>query len=518
MTPQNQHMSLSKYILIFTFSILSSNLIARNIGIDISYAQFMGADEEGYIEIYFALAGNSIDFIKTSNGKYQGGVEITVGIKQDSAIITADKFRLQSPELKDTLNFAEAYINQVRFPLEKGSYIMTLDIKDLNDPNETYHLEQEFKMHTGGSEPTTSDLLFLDSYSPASESSIFAKSGYDLVPMVSSGSYFFNESLNNLSFYVELYNADESVGENQPYVIKYYLQNADNGQVLNKYASFSKKTAGPVLPLLAGFNIENLKTGNYELVVEALNSEGQPFISKKTFFYRKNAPKAIDVEDLNNTDITGTFADLLGGLDSVYLYTKYLFPISTDAERNYQKSLLAERDVKKMKQYFYTFWVQRNDYDPQTEWENYHQRVKEVNYAYNSSLRPGYMTDRGRVSLVYGKPDLVEQRKFESGTFPYEMWRYDQLRSRYLEVVNQTNRIFIFAETSLSTNEYELIHSTAMGELYDRRWQYTISDGTQRTGNLDRNSTKYNDGWGSKINNQSIILPNNNNNDDNFTR
>lgn len=507
MTPQNQQMRLFKYIFIFTLYILSSNLIARNIGIDISYAQFMGADEEGYIEIYFALAGNSIDFIKTSNEKYQGGVEITVGIKQDSAFITADKFRLQSPELKDTLSFAEAYINQVRFPLAKGNYTMTLDIKDINDPNETYHLEQEFKMHTGGSEPTTSDLLFLDSYSPASESSIFAKSGYDLVPMVSSGSYFFSESLNNLSFYVELYNADESVGKNQPYVIKYYLQNADNGQVLNKYASFSKKTAGPVLPLLAGFNIENLKTGNYELVVEALNSEGQPFISKKTFFYRKNAPKAIDVEDLTNTDITGTFADLLGGLDSVYLFTKYLFPISTDAERNYQKSLLAERDVKKMKQYFYTFWAQRNNYDPQAEWENYHHRIKEVNSLYASALRPGYMTDRGRVSLVYGKPNLREERRFESGLPPYEIWRYDQLSSRYLDVVNQTNKIFVFGELNISSREYELIHSNAMGELNDRRWRQTLSGGAVGSDNLDDNGNTNMDEWGSRIN-SNILLQN----------
>ena len=500
-------MRLYKTLLIFSLFALSSSLLAKDIGIDISYAQFMNAKDEGYIEVYFALAGNSIDFVKNSNGKYRGGVEITVGIKQDSNFVTADKFRLQSPELNDTLSFAEAYINQVRFPLEKGDYTMTLDIKDINDPKEAYHLEQDFKMHTGGSEPTTSDLLFLDSYSPAEESSVFAKSGYDLVPMVSSGSYFFNESLNNLSFYVELYNTDQNVGENQPYVIKYYLQNADNGQVLNKYASFSKKTSGPVLPLLAGFNIENLKTGNYELVVEALNSEGKPFITKKTFFYRKNAPKQINTEDLTNTDITGTFADLLGGLDSVYLFTKYLFPISTDAERNFQKSLLAERDVKKMKQYFYTFWVQRNDYDPQAEWENYHNRVNEVNDLYGSGLRPGYMTDRGRVSLVYGKPDLTEDRKFEPGLPPYQIWRYDRLNSKYLDIISQSNKIFVFVEYNISSNEYELIHSNAMGELNDRLWKQTIGGGTYRSDDLDNNGGNNLDNWGSRLNN-NILLQN----------
>ena len=496
-----------KILFLTILTALSSSLIAKNIGIDISYAQFMNASDEGYLEIYFALAGNSIDFAEIDGKGYSGGVEITVAIKKDSAFVGADKFLLQSPLLKDTLDFAEAYINQVRFPLSKGDYTLVLDLKDINEESETYHFEQDFSMQTGGSEPSTSDLLFLDSYSPAKEGSVFAKSGYDLVPLVSSGSYYFNEAVTNLSFYVELYNTDEVLGENQPYLIKYYLKNADNGKVLNKYASFAKKTSGPVLPLLSGFNIENLKTGNYQLVVEALDKEGESFINKESFFYRKNITKSIEPEDLTNTDITGTFADLLGGIDSLYLFTDYLFPISTDAERNYQESLMAEKNLKKMKQYFYVFWSQRNDYDPQAEWENYHRSVKEVNRTYSSGLRAGFKTDRGRVALVYGKPNLKEERKFEPNLPPYEIWRYDQLKSRYLDVMPQSNKIFVFVDFQVSSNEYELIHSNAIGELHDTRWKQTISGGTNRTNNLDDDGSSNFDDWGSRINN-NILLQN----------
>ncbi|WP_417591990.1 GWxTD domain-containing protein [Owenweeksia hongkongensis] len=482
-------------------------LSAKNIGIDISYAQFMNEKDEGYLEIYFALAGNSIDFVKNNGGKYRGGVEITAAIKQDSAFITADKFLLQSPELSDTINFAEAYINQVRFPLEKGKYILVLDIKDINDPEETYHFEQEFTLELGDAEPTTSDLLFLDTYTPAKEGSVFAKSGYDLVPMVSSGSYYFNEAVSTLSFYVELYNTKDVLGENEPYILKYYLKNASTNKVLNKYASFAKKTSSTVEPVLASFNIEKLKTGNYNLVVEALNRDGETIINKTTFFYRKNSAPSVDFEDLANTDVTGTFADLIGGIDSLYLFTKFLFPISTDAERNYQKSLLVEKDIKKMKQYFYVFWSQRNDYDPQTEWENYRKRVREVNSLYDSGLRPGFMTDRGRVSLVYGKPILVEQRKFEPGLPPYEIWKYDQLTSRYIDIVNQSNKIFVFAEFNISSNEYELIHSNAIGELNDRRWKVTLGGGSIKSDDLDDNANSGFDDWGSRLNN-NILLQN----------
>lgn len=480
-------------------------LNAKKIGIDISYAQFMNEKDEGYLEIYFALAGNSIDFVQKKGNKYQGGVEITAAIKQDSTFISADKFLLQSPELDDTLNFAEAYINQVRFPLEKGKYILVLDITDINDPTETYHFEQEFTLELGGTEPVTSDLLFLDSYTPAKEGSVFAKSGYDLVPMVSSGSYYFNEAVSKLSFYVELYNTKDALGEDEPYILKYYLKNASTNEVLNKYASFAKKTSSSVEPVLASFNIEKLKTGNYTLVVEGLNRKGETIINKTAFFYRKNTAPNVDYQDLANTNVTGTFADLLGGIDSLYLFTRYLFPISTDAERNYQKSLREERDLKKMKQYFYVFWSQRNDYDPQTEWENYRMRIREVNSLYDSGLRPGFMTDRGRVSLVYGKPDLVEQRKFEPGLPPYEIWRYDQLTSRYIDIVNQSNKIFVFAEFNISSNEYELIHSNAIGELSDRRWKVTLGGGTVKSDDLDNNAGQNFDDWGSRINNNVLI-------------
>lgn len=486
---------------------VGSLLGAKNIGIDISYAQFMNANDEGYLEVYFALAGNSIDFEKNTQNKYRGGVEITVAIQKDSVFIAADKFLLQTSELDDTLSFAEAYINQVRFPLATGNYTLVLDIKDINDETESYHFEQEFEMKTGGAKPTTSDLLFLDSYSKADEKSVFAKSGYNLVPMVSSGSYYFNEAVNNISFYVELYNTNEKLGENTPYVIKYYLKDANTGKVLNKYASFAKKTSGDVLPLLSGFNIKNLKTGNYELVVEALDDEGKPFITKESFFYRKNAPKSIDTEDFTNTDVTGTFADLLGGVDSLYQFIKYLYPISTSAEQNYQKNLLIEKDVKKMKQYFYVFWSQRNDYDPQTEWQQYKKRVNQINRLYDSGLRPGYMTDRGRVALVYGKPSLTEERRFEPGLPPYEIWRYDQLTSRYLDIVNQSNKIFVFVEYNLSSNEYELVHSNAIGELNDRRWKNTLSGGVTNTDDLDDNADAPRDNWGSRLNN-NILLQN----------
>jgi GWxTD domain-containing protein len=88
------------------------------------------------------------------------------------------------------------------------------------------------------------------------------------------------------------------------------------------------------------------------------------------------------------------------------------------------------------------FW-RRRDPDPDTEEneyrEGYYERLAYVNERFSAG-RPGYLTDRGRIYLVWGKPDEVEthptggtyqQPAYQSGqsvtTYPFEIWFYRYL-------------------------------------------------------------------------------------------
>ena len=247
------------------------------------------------------------------------------------------------------------------------------------------------------------------------------------------------------------------------------------------------------------------RTGNYELVFEALDKEGKPFASRSQFFYRKNAGPTVTINDLTHADVSGTFVQRLGGLDSLYLFTKYLYPISSDAEQRYQKELLETRDLSKLKTYFYVFWQQKNPQNPEAAWKQYHQNVKIVNDLYTTSLQPGYRSDRGRVYLQYGKPDLVESRKFEPSMPPYEIWQYNQINTPY--AVKQTNKMFVFAEFDKSTNDYELFHSTAVGELSSRRWRYDMQlKAGGASGDIDDDAdASQRDPFGSRTNDNIIM-------------
>ena len=118
--------------------------------------------------------------------------------------------------------------------------------------------------------------------------------------------------------------------------------------------------------------------------------------------------------------------------------------IITDEERAAFKQLSndEERD-----NFIEAFW-QRRDPTPDTEENEYkeehYQRIAYANEHFAAGV-PGWKTDRGRMYIVFGKPDEIDshpsggtyERPMEEGggetsTFPFEDWRY-----RYIEGIGQ---------------------------------------------------------------------------------
>lgn len=118
--------------------------------------------------------------------------------------------------------------------------------------------------------------------------------------------------------------------------------------------------------------------------------------------------------------------------------------IITDEERAAFRQLSndEERD-----NFIEAFW-QRRDPTPDTEEnefkEEHYQRIAYANEHFPAGV-PGWKTDRGRIYIVFGKPDEIEshpsggsyERPMEEGggetsTFPFEDWRY-----RYIDGIGQ---------------------------------------------------------------------------------
>src|SRR5438094_2295308 len=135
--------------------------------------------------------------------------------------------------------------------------------------------------------------------------------------------------------------------------------------------------------------------------------------------------------------------------------------IITNEERAAFKALKTDEERE---QFIEQFWLRR-DPTPDTidnEYkEDHYERIAYANERFASGI-PGWKTDRGRIYILYGKPDEIEShpsggtydRPIEEGggttsTFPFEIWRY-----RYIEGIG--NEVLLeFVDPTMS-GEYRM--------------------------------------------------------------
>jgi GWxTD domain-containing protein len=138
--------------------------------------------------------------------------------------------------------------------------------------------------------------------------------------------------------------------------------------------------------------------------------------------------------------------------------------IITDEENKTFKALKTDDERE---QFIEQFWLRR-DPDPDTDSneyrEEYYQRIAYSNEKFTSGI-PGWKTDRGRIYIMFGKPDQIESHPsggsydrptWEGGgttsTYPFEIWWY-----RYIEGVGSDVEIEFVDPTG--SGEYRIARS-----------------------------------------------------------
>lgn len=269
---------------------------------------------------------------------------------------------------------------------------------------------------------------------------------------------------------------------------------------MNDLARFKKADAQEASVLMGRFDISELPSGNYEMCVEVRNRENQIIAQNSSFFQRNNPNVKYEANDLAAIQVENTFASQYTDIDSLREYVRSLTPIATNLEREFIQSQLKTADVDLFQRILYNFWFERDELNPEREWLGYREAVALVNRSFRTGRMKGYETDRGRVYLQYGPPSIIVDRAYDTGgkggtnslndssyedggTVPYQIWHYDNLGS-------QKNRKFVFVNKHIAAQTYDLIHSDALGEVYNAQWQAEIArktyDPALNTGNYDQ--------------------------------
>jgi len=464
----------------------------------LTYAVFENPGQGPYLETYLSVIGSTVKAIEKQNGVYQGEVEIEIRFLQNNEIKNAKKYVLNSPEVKSLT--LPNFIDQQRFVLANGDYIMETTIADKNFKNEqAYTTKTPIHIDLSEKNVTISDIQLLESYTKSTNPSILTKSLYDLVPYVSS---FYPENMNTLKFYAEVYHLDQVAGNEKKILITYFIESAERQTKKPGFAAFRKTVANQVNVVMGEFNINNLPSGNYNLVIEVHDEENKLLSEKKSFFQRQNKDIPLDKPSLAALDISKTFVSKFTNKDTLAESIRCLRPISGYSEIEFAENVIKEPNVELMQQFFYNFWESRNGKDPEAAWLAYREEVIKVNKEFKTFGLKGYDSDRGRVYLQYGEPDSRNAVTAEPSACPYEIWQYNSLMNKSLVLSNpfnkQSNRKFVFYNPDLVSNKFILIHSDARGEVKNEKWQLLIYKRTVASGTID--DTKVTDeGYGGNV-------------------
>lgn len=479
---------MKKYLLLLLVIILSTTVFASEpkfVQAQFFYSKFLSPTDGPYVETYMSVMGNSVIYKKLDNGKFQGKVLVSLIFSKDSAVVNFDKYELLSPEFDDTTNITANFLDQQRFQLPNGKYNLEIRIRDANSDYTPDPINQTIIMDFPDNEVAISGIQLIESFTETSEPNQLTKSGYDLVPYVNN---YLPDHVNSLIFYTEIYNTDKVLGDDGQFLVNYYVESYETGKKLNKFTSFKRESAKPVVVLFANFKIDELPSGNYKLVVEARNRQNEVLATNKLFFQRNNPDVAPDYTDYTGVSAQNSFVTKITSKDTLRQYIDYLGPISTDMELNFVKYQIDQgnADLEMMQRFFFNFWLDRDELDPEHAWKQYLSAVDLVNDQFGAPGKKGtkgYKTDMGRVYLKYGPPNTITDRPFDAsssgmtisdggatggdyGSVPYQIWHYYTI-----DQLNLRNCKFVFANIHLALNNYKLIHSNVPGEIQNENWQ-----------------------------------------------
>jgi GWxTD domain-containing protein len=180
--------------------------------------------------------------------------------------------------------------------------------------------------------------------------------------------------------------------------------------------------------------------------------------------------------------VSASWVNMYTSKQELYEYVQGLRPISGANDLfalDNTFSDVSTAELPHLQQYFYAFWQERNPEDSEAAWLQYREKLAFVEQEFGTRNKRGYNTDRGRIWLQYGAPDDITDRPNEPSSYPYQIWRYYK--------AGQWNNVrFVFYDTTLLAEDYELLHSDNIpGELKNPQWQLLLEQRNTPMNNVD---------------------------------
>lgn len=444
--------------------------------------QFYAPGIGNYLEVYMQFVSYSVLYKNEGNG-LRSKVLISVEIADTTQTVFSDRYVLESPEAIDSIQ--DDFYEVLRIQLNPGKYTMKLNLLDVNKEGSEISGNLPITIEDFSKNTKISDIIVAEFAYPSDEQTNFDKSGYHIIPMLSS---FYATDSKNLPIYLELYGTEGIM--DSTFLLSYRMINTKDATEIQGFSKTFSYKKGPVIPVFESINIEDLSTGNYQLEVRVSRSSNEILAVQTYDFERSNENNSMFT--MENLQLDPAFQASIP-TDSVLYFLESLIPISKPAEIKNIIETLKSKNVENARKHLQGYWVITSPTNSYESWLKYKAQVVFVQDIYGNNFQEGFETDRGRVYLKYGAPNQVNARESSPSEYPYEIWTYNKIGI-------YSNKRFIFYNPDLVNNAYRLLHSDMLGELKNPAWPQILAKRNTYNGNVDDPNQNNVNHWGGESN------------------
>jgi len=436
----------------------------------LDYTRFRYSENRTYLEFYASFYRNYLNYVPDGN-RFRGEFLVTASVyAQDSLVATKTWKNVNMADSLSEIVAGQRLFCQNDFVINNGRYTLTVKLNDVNNP--ALMAEQSLEIDAPGFSSTDlqiSDIQLAGYIQRDTTEGYLVKNGYRITPNPTG---IYGLGMPMLYLYSEVYNLASATSDSGGfYRAAYRVFNAD-GRPVKELEPRLRKKPGTSAVEVSGINVVTLVSGAYQLVLEVVDKEngvvarsGRRFFVYREADYAEGGAAFQKKEEVKGEGSPGVDADRYNlmsekEVDDEFENTRY---ISTKEERDTYKKLNLEGKRSFIKE----FWAKRDQTPGTAENEfkrDYLGRVEFANQTFKGGFRNGWRSDRGRIVLIYGRPDEVERFPFSNQNRTYEIWHY----------YSQQGGIQFYFVDKRDTGDLELVHSTARGELYDPEWERWI--------------------------------------------
>ncbi len=457
-------------MLLLLIAFLSGNLAAQQAPLqpNIDVAQFRGADDNSYIEIYYSLPEAALSYKEAADGSKKGEAVMSLEIFYGDSLWASRAWRVVKT-IQDTLVPGASIVDAIRYQvMQPGEYTATLLTRDLITPDRIDSVSLTYTVRAFEKEKLALSTLELASKivrAGESGNPVFRKSTVEVIPNAAG---LYGESSPVLYYYFEVYNILQNIADDK-YKVLCRLDDDSGNEVEGSGVAFRTRIKRHDNSIVFGTkNLSAIPSGTYFLVYGVADTAENILVQdrKKLFVYNPKIPLKRLAASTPNYDVK-SFQELAllksKELDQEFDYQRY---IATREEKQRYKQLKTDEAKREMIVSIWNRAAKNDGTNGPTFRYVYLKRVEQADQFFKSVFRSGWKSDRGRVLILYGAPFDVERFPSTQENMPYEVWKYDSING-------QGNIVFIFADRQ-GFNYYEQLHSNLRGELQEPNWQKLI--------------------------------------------